>query len=148
MGIDLGEVRIGVAVADTLGMFAHPRETVKVGLKGEKAVVGRIAEIAAAEKVGVIVVGLPRNMSGTEGPAAAKARAFAAELLRKATGCEVRLQDERLTTVAAQKALHASGRDAKKSRAVIDQVAAQLILQTYLDTMALRDEMPPLEDPD
>ena len=131
MGIDLGDVRIGVAVADTLGMFAHPRETVKVGPKGEKAVVARIAEIVAAETVGVIVVGLPRNMSGTEGPAAAKARAFA-ELLRKATG----------TTVAAQKALHASGRDAKQSRAVIDQAAAQLILQTYLDTMALRDEIP------
>ena len=140
MGIDLGEVRVGVAVADTLGMFAHPRETVKVGPKGEKAVVARIAEIAAAEKVGVIVVGLPRNMSGTEGPAAVKARAFA-ERLRVATGCEVRLQDERLTTVAAQKALHASGRDARQSRAVIDQAAAQLILQTYLDTMALRDEI-------
>ena len=140
MGIDLGEVRVGVAVADTLGMFAHPRETVKVGPKGEKAVVARIAEIAAAEKVGVIVVGLPRNMSGTEGPAAVKARAFA-ERLRAATGCEVRLHDERLTTVAAQKALHASGRDARQSRAVIDQAAAQLILQTYLDTMALRDEI-------
>ena len=141
MGIDLGDVRVGVAVADTLGMFAHPRETVKVGPKGEKAVVARIAEIAAAEKVGVIVVGLPRNMSGTEGPAAAKARAFA-ERLRGATGCEVRLQDERLTTVAAQKALRAGGRDARQSRAVIDQAAAQLILQTYLDTMALRDELP------
>ena len=147
MGIDLGDVRIGVAVADTLGMFAHPRETVKVGPKGEKAVIARLSEIAKAEAVGVIVVGLPRNMSGTEGPAAAKARAFA-EVLRKATGCEVRLQDERLTTVAAQKALHASGRDAKQSRAVIDQAAAQLILQTYLDTMALRDEMPPPEELD
>ena len=141
MGIDLGEARVGVAVADTLGMFAHPRETIKVGPKGEKAVVARIAEIAAAEKIGVIVVGLPRNMSGTEGPAAAKARVFA-ERLRTATGCEVRLQDERLTTVAAQKALHASGRDVKKSRAVIDQAAAQLILQTYLDAMALRAEEP------
>ena len=141
MGIDLGEARVGVAVADTLGMFAHPRETVKVGPKGEKAVVARIVEIVKAEKIGVIVVGLPRNMSGTEGPAAGKARAFA-ERLRAAAGCEVRLQDERLTTVAAQKALHASGRDAKQSRAVIDQAAAQLILQTYLDTMALRDERP------
>ncbi len=147
MGIDLGDVRVGVAVADTLGMFAHPRETVKVGPKGEKAVVARIAEIAKAEKVGMIVVGLPRNMSGTEGPAAAKARAFA-ERLRAAVGCEVRLQDERLTTIAAQKALHASGRDAKQSRAVIDQAAAQLILQTYLDTMALRDSMSPPEEPD
>ena len=141
MGIDLGDVRIGVAVADSLGMLAHPRETIRVGPKGEKAVVARIAELAKAEKIGVIVVGLPRNMNGTEGPASVKARSFAARL-RVATGCEVRLQDERLTTVAAQKALHASGRNVKNSRAVIDQAAAQMILQTYLDAEALRE--PPL----
>ena len=76
-------------------------------------------------------------MNGTEGPAAAKARAFA-NRLRGATQCEVRLLDERLTTVAAQKALHASGRNVKRGRAVIDQVAAQMILQMYLDGEALR----------
>ena len=143
MGIDLGDVRIGVAVADSLGMLAHPRETIRVGPKGEKAVVARVAEIVAAEKIGVIVVGLPRNMNGTEGPASAKARAFA-DRLRAATGCEVRLQDERLTTVAAQKAMHASGRNVKNSRSVIDQAAAQMILQTYLDAVALRDDASPL----
>ncbi len=145
MGIDLGEVRIGVAVADSLGMLAHPRETIRVGPKGEKAVVARVAELAVVEKIGVIVVGLPRNMNGTEGPASAKARAFA-ERLRVATGCEIRLQDERLTTVAAQKALHASGRNVKNSRSVIDQAAAQMILQTYLDAEALRDPPPAPED--
>ena len=146
MGIDLGDVRIGVAVADALGMLAHPRETILVGAKGEKAVLVRLVEIAQAEKIGVIVVGLPRNMNGTEGPASVKARAFA-ERLRVASGCEVKLQDERLTTVAAQKALHASGRNAKNSRAVIDQAAAQMILQTYLDAAALRDEPLWPEDP-
>ena len=97
----------------------------------------RIAEIARKENIGIIVLGLPRNMDGTEGPAAAKARTFA-DSLRAATECEVRLLDERLTTVAAQKALHAGGRDVKQGRAVIDQVAAQMILQTYLDGEAWR----------
>lgn len=150
MGIDLGEARIGVAVSDGLGLFAHPRETIKVpankGAAAEKAVVARLVEIVRQEKVAVIALGLPRNMDGTEGPAAAKARAFA-EKLKTATGCEVRLIDERLTTVAAQKALHASGRNVKASRAVIDQVAAQMILQSHLDAEALRREpAPPAED--
>ena len=95
----------------------------------------------------LIVLGLPRNMNGTEGPAAEKARAFA-DRLRKETSCEVRLLDERLTTVAAQKALHASGRNVKQGRAVIDQVAAQMILQTYLDGEALRQAPSPAEEPD
>ena len=141
MGIDLGEARVGVAVADSLGMFAHPRETIRraaeKGAAADKAVLARIAEIVRKENVQVIVLGLPRNMNGTEGPAAAKARAFA-DGLRAATACEVRLLDERLTTVAAQKALHASGRNVKQGRAMIDQVAAQMILQMFLDGEALR----------
>ena len=143
MGIDLGEARVGVALSDGLGMFAHPRETIRVpankGAAAEKEVLAKIVEIVRAEKVAVIALGLPRNMDGSEGPAAAKARAFA-DKLRTGIGCEVRLIDERLTTVAAQKALHASGRNVKQGRAVIDQVAAQMILQTYLDTEALRRE--------
>ena len=146
LGIDLGEARVGIAVADALGMLAHPRETIRVGPKGDKAVLARIAEIVKADGIEVVVLGLPRNMSGTEGPAAAKARAFA-EKLRTATGCEVRLQDERLTTVAAHKALQASGRNAKQGRAIIDQVAAQTILQTYLDAEALRREAILPDDP-
>ncbi len=147
MGIDHGEARVGVAVADSLGMLAHPRETIRVDQKGEKAVVARIVEIIRADKIGVIVVGLPRNMNGTEGPAAVKVRAFA-DRLKAATGCEVRLQDERLSTVAAQKALHAGGRDVKKGRSVIDQAAAQIILQTYLDSQALRESFPLPEEED
>ncbi len=147
MGIDLGEARIGIALSDGLGMFAHPRETVRVGPKnggGEKKAFARIKEIVHQEMVAVIALGLPRNMDGTEGPAAAKARAFA-ERLRKETRCDVRLLDERLTTVAAQKALHAAGRNVKQGRAIIDQVAAQMILQTYLDGEALRRAVPPEE---
>lgn len=141
MGIDLGEARIGVALSDGLGMFAHPHETIRVppnkGAAAEKSVLDKLDEIVRQEKVSLIVLGLPRNMDGSEGPAAVKARSFA-EVLRAKTGCEVRLVDERLTTVAAQKALHASGRNVKQGRAVIDQVAAQMILQTYLDGEALR----------
>ena len=139
LGIDLGAARVGVALSDSLGMLAHPYETISVNAKrGIDVVVARVAEIAAREKTTMIVVGLPRNMDGTEGPAAAKARKFA-DLLRVAASCEVRLLDERLTTVAAQKALHASGRNVKQGRAVIDQVAAQMILQIYLDGEALRE---------
>ncbi len=141
MGIDLGEARVGIAVADSLGMLAHPRETIRraaeKGGAADKPVLARITEIVRKDNVRLIVLGLPRNMDGTEGPAAAKARAFA-DGLRTATGCEVRLIDERLTTVAAQKALHASGRNVKQGRAVIDQIAAQMILQTFLDGEALR----------
>ncbi len=147
MGIDLGEARIGIALSDALGMLAHPCETIRVEPKrGVKAVIQRISEIAARERVGIIVVGLPRNMDGTEGPAAAKARAFA-DQVRAATSCDVRLLDERLTTVAAQKALHASGRNVKQGRAVIDQIAAQMILQIYLDGEAMRlaDPVPPVD---
>ena len=142
MGIDLGEARVGVALSDSLGMLAHPCETIRAEPKrGVEAVIQRIAEIAARERIGVIVVGLPRNMDNTEGPAAAKARKFA-DQVRAATSCDVRLLDERLTTVAAQKALHASGRNVKQGRAVIDQVAAQMILQIYLDGEAMRQAEP------
>ena len=139
LGIDLGEARVGVAISDDLGMMAHPRETIAVDRARPAATVQRIVEIATRESIGTIIVGLPRNMNGTDGPASAKAREFAETLRGKLpAGCEVRLLDERMTTVAAQKALHASGRNVKQSRAVIDQVAAQMILQTFLDAESLK----------
>ena len=96
-------------------------------------VIPRIAEVVAKEKVTRIILGLPRNMDGSYGAAAEKVRAFA-EKLRAAVPCDVVLWDERLTSVAAQRALHESGRNVKQSRQVIDQVAAQLILQGWLDS--------------
>ena len=140
LGIDLGEARIGIAVSDDLGMYAHPRETIHVADKSggrDQAILKRVLALIAQEHVAVVVIGLPRNMNGTDGPASAKSRAFA-DLIRASSACEVRLVDERLTTVAAQRALHEGGRNVKKGRAVIDQVAAQMILQTYLDGEALR----------
>ena len=134
LGIDHGDARIGLAISDELGMLAHPLETIH--LKEVTDPVARIAMIVARDKVGMIVLGMPRNMDGTYGPAAEKVRAFA-ERLRSACACEVKLWDERLTSVAAQRSLHEAGRNVKQSRAVIDQVAAQMILQGWLDSQAM-----------
>jgi len=134
LGIDHGEARIGLAVSDELGMLAHPLETIHV--KEIADPVAHIAAIVAREKMRMIVLGLPRNMDGSYGPAAEKVRAFA-DKLRAACACEVKLWDERLTSVAAQRSLHEAGRNVKNSRQVIDQVAAQLILQGWLDAQAM-----------
>src|SRR5207302_1139102 len=103
--------------SDELGMLAHPCETIAV--KNTSATVERITKIAQEKNVAVIVVGLPRNMNGSFGPAAEKTRAFVEEL-RKATIARVITWDERLSSVAAQKSLHAAGRKTKDSRAIID----------------------------
>ena len=134
LGIVDGEARIGLAISDELGMLAHPLETIAVKTIADP--VAHIAAIVARDKIGGIILGLPRNMDGTYGPAAEKVRAFA-EKLRAACGCTVKLWDERLTTVAAQRSLHDAGRNATTSREVIDQVAAQLILQGWLDSQAM-----------
>ena len=134
LGIDVGEARIGLAVSDELGMLAHPLETVHVK---EGNPIKRVAEVIQRDKIATVVVGLPRNMNGTYGPAADKVREFAAKL-QALIPCSVKFWDERLTTVAAQKQLHEAGRNVKNSRAVIDQVAAQLILQGYLDSQAMQ----------
>jgi putative Holliday junction resolvase len=134
LGIDHGEARIGLALSDELGMLAHPLETITV--KEQADLAGYIAGIIAREKIETVIVGMPRNMDGTYGPAAVKVKAFAEGLKAKA-GCTIKFWDERLTTVAAQKSLHESGRNVKQGRSVIDQVAAQMILQGYLDSLAM-----------
>ncbi|MEI6349567.1 MAG: Holliday junction resolvase RuvX [Verrucomicrobiota bacterium] len=133
LGIDVGEARIGLAISDELGMLAHPLETVRVK---EGNPLKRVAEVILRDKIETVVIGLPRNMNGTYGPAADKAREFSTKLQALAP-CKVKFWDERLTTVAAQKSLHEAGRNVKESRQVIDQVAAQLILQGYLDSQAM-----------
>ena len=133
LGIDVGEARIGLAISDELGMLAHPLQTIVVK---EGGALQRIAEIVVKEKVQMVVIGLPRNMNGTYGPAADKVRDFG-QKLKALAPCTLKFWDERLTTVAAQKSLHEVGRNTKDSRKVIDQVAAQLILQGYLDSQSL-----------
>ncbi len=132
LGIDFGDARVGVAVSDELGMLAHPVETITVK---DTDPVARVAQIVAEKSIGTVVVGLPRNMDGSSGASAEKAKAFGEKLRER--GCTVRMWDERLTTVAAQKALHAAGKNAKESRAIIDQAAAVIILQGWLDAQAM-----------
>ena len=130
LGIDPGDARIGVARSDPSGFLATPVETVRRG-KGDLA---RIAAILAEEEAVEVVMGLPRSLSGREGPAAVKVREFAAALARRVAPVPVRLVDERMTTVSAEAMLRDQGRKGGKRRAVVDQAAAVLILQHALDT--------------
>ena len=127
LGIDVGDVRIGVARSDPSGLVATPVETVARG-EGDLA---RIRQIADEEGAVEVVVGLPRSLSGSEGPAAVKVRRFAGEIAVALRPTPVRLYDERLSTVSAEIALR--GRKPKTRRAVVDQAAATLILQNALD---------------
>jgi putative Holliday junction resolvase len=130
VGIDPGDARIGVARSDPSGFLASPVETVRRG-KGDLRRIARITEESEAVEV---VVGLPRSLSGREGPAAVKVREFAASLARKVAPVPVRLCDERLTTVSAEAMLRDRGRKGSDRRSVVDQAAAVLILQHALDT--------------
>lgn len=130
LGLDPGDARIGVARSDPSGFLATPVETVRRG-RGD---LQRIVAILRQEEAIEVVVGLPRSLSGTEGPAAAKVREFAARLARRVAPVPVRLCDERLTTVSAEAMLRDRGRKGAKRRAVVDQAAAVVILQHALDT--------------
>lgn len=130
IGLDPGDARIGVAASDPSGFLASPVETVRAG----RSDVRRLAELVAEREAIEVVVGLPRSLSGAEGPAAVKVRAFAARLARRVAPTPVRLCDERLTTVSAEQVLREQGLHGAKRRAVVDMAAAVLILQTALDT--------------
>ncbi len=130
VGIDPGDARIGVARSDPSGFLASPVETVRRG-KGDLARLRRLVREAEALEV---VVGLPRSLSGGEGPAAAKTREFAARLAERIDPVPVRLVDERLSTVSAEAMLRDRGHKGAGRRAVVDQAAAVVILQHALDT--------------
>jgi putative Holliday junction resolvase len=129
LGIDAGTVRIGVAESDPEGLIATPLETVQRG-SGDLA---RIAAIAADRTAIEVVVGVPLSLSGREGPSAVTVRTFAAELAMALAPVPVRLVDERLTTVTAERVLRDRGRKGPSRRAVVDQAAAVVILQHALD---------------
>ena len=130
LGVDVGDVRIGVARSDPSGLIATPVETVARG-SGDLA---RLRALSVEYEAVEVVVGLPRSLSGREGPAAAKVRAYTAELAGAVAPVPVRLCDERLSTVAAEAVLRAQGRKGRNRRAVVDQAAAVVILQNALDT--------------
>lgn len=137
LGVDPGDARIGVARSDPSGMLATPVETVRRG-KGD---LRRLRQLVAAEEAVEVVVGLPRSLSGREGPAADKVRQFAVVLADRVAPVPVRLVDERLSTVTAEAMLR-DQRKGQKRRAVVDQVAAVVILQHALDTERATGQAP------
>ena len=129
LGVDVGSVRIGVAASDPAWVIATPVVTLRRG-RGDLAELVRLAAEHAAVEV---VVGLPRTLAGREGRAAAEAVAFAERLAEALGSTPVRLVDERLSTVGAQRDLRASGVGSRRGRSVVDQAAAVIILQSALD---------------
>ena len=121
---------MGVARSDPSGFLATPVETVHRGAGDLARVSALVTEHAAVE----VVIGLPRSLSGGEGPSAARVRSFARAVARRVAPVPVRLCDERLTTVSAESMLRERGRSGRQRRAVVDQAAAVLILQQALDT--------------
>lgn len=138
VAVDVGDVRIGVAVSDPDGMLATPLETVAAG----PGAVARLASIVADHDALECVVGLPLSLSGREGPAAVKVRAFASGLRDAIAPVPVRLVDERMSTMTADSQLRESGRSGAGKRAIIDQAAATVILQTALDAERTRGTAP------
>jgi putative Holliday junction resolvase len=131
LGLDFGRTRIGAAISDELQLLAHPLETIPAG---ERAPF-RIAEIVREKDVNHVVAGLPKQMNGQIGAAATEVLQFV-EKLRAMLPCPIVTWDERLTTAAANRALRDAGKKTRQTRGYVDQVAAQMILQSYLDSRA------------
>jgi putative Holliday junction resolvase len=131
LGIDVGGVRIGVATSDPDGILATPVETVTRDRSNKH--VRRLAQLVNELEAVEVVVGLPRTLADRSGPAAQDAIALADQLARRIAPTPVRLADERLTTVTAQRSLRDAGVRAKRQRSMIDQAAAVGILQNWLD---------------
>ncbi|WP_071130583.1 Holliday junction resolvase RuvX [Enterococcus timonensis] len=133
MGLDVGSKTVGVAVSDPLGWTAQGLEIVRIDEATEKFGFERVAELAAQYEVELFVVGLPKNMNNTIGPRAEASQRYGAAL-EKLTGLPIFYQDERLTTVQAEKMLINEGNVSRQKRKkVIDKLAAVMILQNYLD---------------
>ena len=135
LALDFGRARIGAAISDELQLLAHPLETIPANEKAPS----RIAEIVREKKVDHVVTGVPRQMNGQIGAAATEVLQFV-EKLRAILPCPVVTWDERLTTVAAHRALRDAGKKTRHTRGYVDQVAAQMILQGYLDRRAASAE--------
>ena len=135
LGIDPGERRIGIALSDALGIIAQPHVVLD---RRRGSVLDEIRAICAEHAVETIVIGLPTSLSGAEGSAAERARAFGDEVAG-ATGCKVVFCDERFTTVQAESALLEGGMKRRQRRETVDKVAAAVMLQGYLDGQASDD---------
>jgi putative Holliday junction resolvase len=135
LGLDPGEVRVGVALSDPSGIIAQPLVVLD---RRHGSVVPQIADIVAEQGVACVVIGLPVSLGGEEGVAAQRARALGVEV-EKEIGCEVTFFDERFTTVQAEHALLGGRVRRRERRSVVDKVAAAIMLQGYLDAQR-RDE--------
>lgn len=133
IGLDVGDVRIGVAVSDPLGSMALPRDTIE--RKSLQDDLARLRDIVAEVKAVRIVAGLPLTLEGAQGPQAEKVLAFVEEV-RRELAIEVVMQDERFSTKSVERALIQADVSRKKRKSVVDKLAAQQILQTYLDRQA------------
>jgi putative holliday junction resolvase len=134
LALDFGRARIGVAISDELQLLAHPLETIPANQRPA----ARVADIVREKKIDHVVAGIPKRMNGQIGTAATEVLDFV-EKLRAMLPCPVVTWDERLTTVAAHRSLRDAGKKTRHTRAYVDQVAAQMILQSYLDHRAHRD---------
>jgi putative holliday junction resolvase len=128
MGIDMGDVRVGLAISDESRYLASGHSFIEY--RGYEELMQKIISIARKEEIAEFVVGLPLNMNGSKGPQAAKVEKIA-NLLKQKSGLPVNLIDERLSTVEASRLLHAGGKKAKKG--LVDTASATVILQAYLD---------------
>lgn len=134
--IDLGKARVGIAVSDDLGLLAHPRPFLDG--KNRKPLLAALVAMVREEGIQRFLLGLPLEMTGEEGPAAQRIMRFAQELAN-ASGVEIELVDERLTTVEAAQQLRASGISAREGKGLVDGVSAAVILQSWLDARRDRD---------
>ena len=136
LGLDYGSKTVGVAVSDALGITAQGLETIQRTQANKlRKTLARIEQLIKEYDVGKIVLGCPKNMNNTEGPRVQATMEFR-DMLERRTGLEVILQDERLTTVSAERVLRAPGARRENRKEVIDKIAAVFILQTDLDAQA------------
>lgn len=138
LGIDVGDVRVGVALSDPGGILASPLATLERDRRTDGDL-ERLAALVAEYDVVEVVVGLPRTLAGRHGPSAQRAQDYADRLAGQLGQVPVRLADERLTTVRAERVLGERGVRGRKQRAVVDQAAAVEILQAWLESAAARD---------
>lgn len=139
LAVDVGAVRVGVAASDPDGLIATPVETLARDTTARRTDLAALVTEVTERRAAVVYVGLPMHLSGKEGAASDAARAYAGELAALVSPVEVRLVDERMSTVSAHQALHAAGRAGRKHRQVVDQVAAVVILQSALDLERSRE---------
>ena len=137
LAVDLGDVRVGLALSDLLGITAQPLEAIT--MPGTRILRGQLAELAEVNEVGTIVIGLPLLLSGEDGTRAVAARDFAARLSRRLSSVKVELWDERLTSQQLERTMIDSGVRRDKRRKVVDSLSAVLILESFLEARSFRN---------